>query len=101
MSLLSTLVDQLNVHTEALAGLHTDLGNYLKAEHENRTRAWMEAEGSDRTRDRTAAFHTLDITSDIFTTKAEIAALEARRLEVLTLIEIEHTQLKLQARLDT
>lgn len=98
---LDVLIDELNTVTEDLVGLNVDLGNYLKAEHENRVRAWIDAEGSDRTRDRMASFHTLDISSDIFTARASIAALEAQRVRLLTIIDIEHTQLKLQARLDT
>jgi hypothetical protein len=98
---LTQLCTRLNDITDELVGLHVELGECLKVEHTNRTTTWIEAEGSDQTRTRLAAFHTLDLTSDIFTIKAQIAGLEADRLRVLTLIDVEHTNLKLQSHLDS
>ncbi len=88
MSLVPPLPDLLSALDEVvgeLVGLHSDLGNLLSAEHNNRTLAWFQADDdtdgrmSDKTRDRSAAYHTLDLSSEIFTTRAAIAAHIERR----------------------
>lgn len=101
---LGSLLAQLATVTDELADTHTSLAQSQAAEHRDRIQSWWstdwstgEGKVSDRTRDKKAALDTLDHTTDIIEAKAAIEALTARRLNILTLIDVELTNLRLQA----
>lgn len=90
MTDLNSLVVLLEEITSELTDNHRELGSVLAAEHEGRIRSWWDQEVGTpgNVRDKAGQMNTLDLTSDIFKLKADIAALEAQRLLVLTRIDV-------------
>lgn len=84
---LQSLLDRLHALTTELADDHRELATVLRSENECRVQTWMSTEGTDGQRSHAARLQALSFSSDVFTIKGNIAALETERTYLLTVIE--------------
>ncbi len=77
-----TLLEEHGVIADRLAKAHVHLGFLFAQEREAKVNTFLQATGSDRQRENQGSLAALDITSEIFKVKAEIAADTERRDDI-------------------